>query len=168
MVESKTAIEILRKFYGSNVGVILVEAIPSEVYLATIRDVQEHFARLEKPISRDFLEMLLEDSDSIWESLRKSQNQFVYNLDLFGQSIDPEKATQVMGCMRSVKDMGRDIKQLMIARPEANLDYNSRKGYTYHDNHPLENWCQFYRFDGETIAKEQNPIRHRDNTRGRK
>lgn len=50
----------------------------------------------------------------------------------------------------------------MFARPNANLDYNSRRGYTYHDNHPLGNWCEFYRIGDGKLISEISPIQHRD------
>lgn len=164
MTTSKLAIEILRKFYGSNVGVILVEAIPPEQYNTVVLDISEQFKlRLKRPLSKDFLEMILDNHDSIQKELRESQNHLVYNFDLFGKDFDSNKATDVMWDMRASKNMYPQTRQLMIARPEANLDYNSRKGFTYQDNHPLGNWCQFFRVDGEVLIDEQNPIKHRGN-----
>jgi len=165
METSKLAIDILRKFYGSNVGVVLVEGIPPQEYLASVRVIEEQFLRLEKPLSRDFLEMIAKDHEALFDEMLKARdvrNWFVYNLDLFGENIDPTKATEVMGGLRAAKNMNQQARQLMIARPEANLDYNSRKGFTYHDNHPLGNWCEFYRVDGEKLVSEQSPIKHRE------
>jgi hypothetical protein len=160
----RTTEEILSKFYGSNVGAILVEGIPSEEYLSAVRYIQEHFSALEKPVSKDFLEMIAKDHEALFDEMlkvRNVRNWFVYNLDLFGEDIDPEKATEVMGGLRSTKNMNQQARQLMIARPNANLDYNSRKGFTYHDNHPLGNWCEFFRLEEGRLVRKQYPIEHR-------
>jgi len=154
------SVERLRKFHWSNVGVILVEGIPQEEYSLVVREIQDHFSELEKSLSRDFLEMLLEEYDLVSESLRRHKNQFVYNLDLFGEDVDPNEATDIMGLMRSDKNMYSQIRQLMVARPNANLDYNSRRGFTYHNNHPLGNWCEFYRLVEGELVRESGPIKH--------
>jgi hypothetical protein len=160
-MESKLSLAILKQFDYSNIGAVLVEGILAQEYLAIVQEIQEHFSKLEKPLSRNFLEMLLQDNSSIYENLRHAHNQFFYNLDLFGNGIDPVKATYIMGSMRAVKNMVKNTRQLMIARPEANLDYNSRKGFGYYDNHPLGNWSCFYSVDGENLVFQQHPILHR-------
>lgn len=155
----RTTAEILGRFYNSNVGAILVEGIPSELYAEIIGELSEQVSKLERPLSKDFLEMLLEDRIS--RSLRDTENQFVYNFDLFGEGVDPNKSTEIMGAMRGAKNMGERVRQLMIARPQSNLDYNSRKGFSYHDNHPLGNWCEFYSVEGDKLISQVNPIEHR-------
>lgn len=160
-MSSTISAEILGKFYCSNVGALLVEDIPDERYLEIIREINEQITNCDKPLSRDFLEMLLENKMQVYENLRKTQNHFVYNFDLFGEGVDPKKATDIMNCMRSAKNTGDSTRQLMIARPLANLDYNSRKGFGYHDNHPLGNWCEFYRVEGDKLVSQMNPNKHR-------
>jgi len=158
---SKTTTNILGRFYSSNVGVILVEGIPNEEYLDVVGEIGEQFLKLEKPLSKDFLELLLDDKWSLFEGLKETKNHLVYNFDLFGERVEPNKATEIMGCMRSVKNMGDGVRQLMVARPNANLDYNSRKGFGYHDNHPLGNWCEFFRIEDGSLVSKHYPIEHR-------
>ncbi|MBL7053574.1 MAG: hypothetical protein ISS02_02895, partial [Candidatus Portnoybacteria bacterium] len=46
----RTTAEILGRFYNSNVGAILVEGIPSELYAEIIGELSEQVSKLERPL----------------------------------------------------------------------------------------------------------------------
>ena len=157
----KLTSEILERFYGSQQRAILVEGIISEIYNQVTEEIREQFSRLEKPLSKDFLEMLSEEGLSIWRSLTDTKNQFFYNLDLFGNGVNTKEAEGMISWMRFAKSMDPEMHQLMIARPEADLYFYSRRRYPYKEIHPLStewNWCQFYRQSIDSLVESPIPI----------
>jgi len=114
--------------FGYNERSILVEGLQNEVYPKVIAHIRPIIKKWEG-ISIDFLEMLKENKPKMPDRLKKFRTLFIYNMDLFGGDIDPDEATRCMCIMRAVRNSRDDHRQLLIARPNANLDYNSRKGY---------------------------------------
>jgi hypothetical protein len=158
-------LDIMREL-GINLGrAMLVEGFTTPDYDSAVSAFREYTKRRERPLSVDFLEFMTADPIAIISRLAKIRNLFVYNIDLFGNGIDPDKATCGMRGLRKTLNescINSDgMTQLMFARPSANLDYNSRKGYTFHDNHPLGNWCDFYYVEGGRLVHSHSPIQHR-------
>jgi hypothetical protein len=145
---------------GYNERSALVEGIQDKEYQTMITYIKPHIEK-KGGVSLDFLEMLKEDKSEMPGRLKKTRLLFVYNVDLFGENIDPDEATTCMRIMSATMNSNSNHRQLLIARPNASLDYNSRKGYTYRDNHPLGNWCAFYRVENEELIRQNHPTEHR-------
>ena len=95
------------------------------------------------------------------QRLKQVKSLWVYNIDLFGWGIKPETATQFMGILRGAQT-SEEMSQLVFARPQANLDYDSRPGYTYLNNHPLGTWFnEFYMIENGELTSLTSPIQHR-------
>jgi len=137
-------IEIIQRLNRIRNNTVLIEGFTEEYYQSTIARFIEYMRDRNNSFSVDFLEFINQDPLKADLRLRKSKVLFIYNIDLFGGNIDPDLATLRMGELKSIRNQG-DMSQLFFARPKANLDYNSRRGYTYHDNHPLGNGYEFYR-----------------------
>ena len=154
-------VAILQKWLRLQNNAILVEGFKPEEHTLTINRFLEYMQTRDSSLSLNFLEIIEQDHMTLMERLKGVRNLFVYNMDLFGGGINPDLATQGMKMLRVAKNEG-DISQLMFARPNANLDYNSRPGYTYADNHPLGNWCSFYEITDGELVSESSPIQHRN------
>jgi len=152
-------ITILQQLNRFRNNAILIEGFMEENYQSTITKHVEYMKKQSDSLSIDFFELMNQDSFEMKNKLMRFDALFVYNMDLFGENIDPDLATLGMQVLRSAKNEG-EMSQLMFAGPNANLDYNSREGYTYHDNHPLGNWCKFYRITNGGLIGKSNPIQH--------
>ena len=152
--------EIIATALRSNCGSVLIEGFTPKDYQEHVETLKKYVAGLEGT-SIDFIKVFDRDQMELSQSLSDVETLFVYNFDLFGEGIDPEIATNIMGVLRGRKAMSDGMRQLMIARPNANLDYNSRQGFTYHDNHPLGNWCEFWNIENEGLVEHYNPIKRR-------
>ncbi len=154
-------VEILRKWSRLQINAILVEGFTSEEHQLTIDRFTRYMQTKDESLSLDFLEIISRDWKQVSQQLTKVKNLFVYNMDLFGVGIEPQTATQSMNILRRAKTSG-GISQLVFARPQANLDYDSRIGYTYQDNHPLGNWFnEFYIIENGELTSQTGPIKHR-------
>lgn len=137
---------------------MIIEGITPEEYPPLVKRFIADTKKKKPSRSLDFLELLDKDLTEVKYRLIKVENFFVYNIDLFAEDVDPDKATRAMGMLRGMYQ-GGGMSQLMFTRPSANLDYNSRKGFTYMDNHPLGNWCEFYRIEEGRLISQAYPIR---------
>jgi hypothetical protein len=153
-------VEILQEYYRHERNAILIEGFTPAEYPIALERFPVHLRKMGSILLLDFLEIMPQDLSDFRESTNGQSNLFVYNMDLFGAGIDPDLATRAMAMLRAAQNEGQ-MSQLMFARPSANLDYGSRKGYTYMDNHPLGNWCSFHRIEEGRLVRQSNPIRHR-------
>lgn len=154
--------EILEEYQCMGSRSILVEGFKPGEYEDYVGRFKEKFKKYFKPsLSLDFLKTMEEPIEKVVGRLKNKEHLFVYNLDLFGKGVDPDKATEVMKALRAEGNYNSVLRQLLFARPEADLDYNSISGYTYRDNHPLGNWCRFFYIKNKGLIRLRSPIRHR-------
>lgn len=88
------------------------------------------------------------------EKAKKKGLVFSHGLELFADDINPKKATFAMNFLREI-NQSLDASGIYFARPDANLDFQSRDGFTYEDNHPLGNWLSavFFIEEGHLVKK---------------
>jgi hypothetical protein len=153
------SIELYFCALNSNCRAVLIEGLNETEY-------EEHVKALKKIIisnegvNLDFNELMGKQYIELLKIHLPEEILFIYGLDLFGNEIDPNKATDAMRFLRS-RGTERNFRELMIARPNANLDYNSRKGFGYYDNHPLGNWCDFFRIKDGKLERDIYPIKQK-------
>jgi hypothetical protein len=168
MINPNNLLEILNKKWER---VTMIERFTLENYQTYIDALSEQVKKVggmvldvEEIYKKTFMEKLF-----LKDEIERKNLLFVYNLDLFGNNTDPDLATNTMAFLRKTYHKA-DKKTIMFAKPNANLDYNSREGYTYADNHPIGNWCVFYRIDEDLLKKHGYPytIRVREINKFRK
>jgi hypothetical protein len=140
-------------------GAAIIEGAKPEYYDALVKDFKHKFSYPHS--SRfDFFDLVrlgIEDA----EELDYKASTFVYNADLFADDLNPKEATDIFAALRG-KIKTKLERQYILARPGANLDFNSRPGYTFHDNHPLGNGFEFYRIEDGEVVPHRHPIQHQD------
>jgi len=158
-------IQILNKYEMIRPQAMLVEGFSPDIYPAAVARFKRLMSIEKNPLVLDFLHFIQEiksgDELGARRSLVGAKNLFAYNLDLFGDGIDPDTATTGMTALRSDLEQAGDMSQLMFARPKANLDYTTRPGYGDLSNHPLVNWCDFYAIEGSKVVRTRHPMSHR-------
>jgi hypothetical protein len=154
---------IIGRWDISNYRTVLIEGIAPADYDSTIALLSSHTRKSGGQVS-DFLQMLSQRPMELQSKFVTLERLFVYNVDLFGEGIDPNQATDVLQAIRAASNENLTTRQLMIARPNANLDYGSRKGYGLFDNHPLGNWCEFNVAVGSLLETHIHPVKHPDHS----
>ena len=107
----------------------------------------------------DFMGWLDLPEGRLESQLKGAEYYVVTNVDLLGDGIDSDKATHAMHILRALTQ-NRGLRPLMLARPEADLDFRKVDRYRPPYHHPLGHWCQFYTYEQGRLVSHVGPVKH--------
>jgi hypothetical protein len=145
---------------NKGLGAFVIEGFDLGEYPEVVDRFKIYIATRENSYNLDFLNFIDLSWNERLNELKDVKNLFVYNFDAFGNGIDVEKAKDGIADLKSGGSR-YDMYQLILARPNADLDYECKEGRSFHSNDPLGNWCRFFRVDGDQIISKPDvyPIR---------
>lgn len=153
MDETETCVRVLQLHRRCS----LFEWRDTTNYGGVVRRLGE-YAERERWKTLNFLDLLELDYCGVKNALKGAEELLLLNIDLYGEGIEPKKATKVMNYLRA-ECSEHNMRQLMLAGVKANLDYGSREGFGFFSNHPLGNWCEFFEIEENGIEGRSSPIR---------
>lgn len=146
----------------TNCRVFLVEGIPVSDYTNLLSSLSLDTAARGGGLALDFLDLLGQDLYKVVQRIENVNFLLVYNMDLFGDKIDPDQATNMMKVMRYVWSVKGNARQLLIARPNADFYFSrTRAEDPSMYNHPMGNWCVFCKVESGTLIDQAGPVEHK-------
>jgi hypothetical protein len=133
---------------------VMIEGIPPNEYQSLLDLVSG-------PNIRDFRKLLGLPEGELESQLEGNEYLVLSHVDLLGNGIDSDEATRVMHVLRNYCQH-KDMSQLMLARPGADLDFRKVQRFCPPYHHPLGNWCEFYTYEEGRLRQQSGPVKHRD------